>query len=154
MAPSPNLIGEASITNTVSVGSVTPFMAPSLLSDAGIGLRTDYNRRSDPTAARRPWPPAGHEVRGAPASRLPSLLLARAAQRHRRQHRARHQLLGDLPGVSLADAGRVRRHQPLGAVPALLGLRGLPGRSLRLPQAHPDLAGVVRAGVALVGGAV
>src|SRR5215475_11909387 len=118
MAPSPNLIGEASITNTVSVGKVTPFI--------GFLLVADYNRRSDPTAARRPWPPAGHEVRGAPASRLPSLLLARAPQRHRRQHRARHQLLGDLPGVSLADAGRVRRHQPLGSVPALLGLRGLP----------------------------
>jgi len=30
VAPSPNLIGEASITNTVSVGRVTPFMASSL----------------------------------------------------------------------------------------------------------------------------
>src|SRR5262245_53457251 len=140
MAPSPNLIGEASITNTVSVGKVTPFMASSLWSDAGIRSRQDYNRRGESIAAPRPWPPAGHEVRGASASGLPSLLFPGPAQRDRRQHRARHQLLGHLPGVSLADARRVRRHQPLGAVPALLGLRGLPRRSLRLPQAHPDLA--------------
>src|SRR5215475_1570995 len=138
MAPSPNLIGEASITNTVSVGKVTPFI--------GFLLVADYNRRSDPTAARRPWPPAGHEIRGASASRLPPLLRARAAQRDCRQPRARHQLLGHLPGVSFADARRVRRHQPLGAVPALLGVRGLINQTIRLPQADPDLAGTLRAG--------
>src|SRR6266852_5370204 len=133
VAPSPNLIGDASITNTVSVGRVTPFMASSLYSCASVGSSPDYNRAGESIAAPRPWAPAGHEVRGASAPRLPSLLRAGAPQRDRRQHRARHQLLGHLSGVPLADARGVRRHQPLGALPALLGVRGRPGRSLRLP---------------------
>src|SRR5882724_12934797 len=106
MAPSPNLIGEASITNTVSVGRVTPFIGfLSLIiaprptgpqprdglrrtqlsyhcASAGgpqprdgmrrIQPRPDYNRPGESIAAPRPWPPAGHEVRGASAPRLPS----------------------------------------------------------------------------------
>src|SRR6266478_8384898 len=161
MAPSPNLIGEASITNTVSVGRVTPFIgflspitaprpagpqprddlrrtqpsyhcasaggAPAPRRPATHSTRPDYNRPGESIAAPRPWPPAGHEVRGASAPRLPSLLRPRPSQRDRRQHRARHQLLGHLPGVPFADARGVCRHQPLGALPALLGLRGRPG---------------------------
>src|SRR2546427_6834430 len=119
MAPSPNLIGDASITNTVSVGNVTPFIGPSpswRTSLAHLGRRgpspatacgalvdKDYNRHGDSISAGRPWPPAGHEVRGASAPRLPPLLRARAPERHRRQHRARHQLLGHLPGLSFTD---------------------------------------------------
>src|SRR4029453_12323991 len=112
MAPSPNLIGDAPMTNTVSVGRVPPFIgsspccaprpsgtSPATACDAN-RLTTDYNRHGESIAAPRPWPPAGHEVRGAPASRLPSLLRPRPAQRHRGQHRARHQLLGHLSGVS------------------------------------------------------
>src|SRR5262249_30813088 len=147
IAPSPNLIGEASITKTVSVGSVTPFIC--------VLLRyADYNHLGESIAAPRPWPPAGHEVRGAPPPRLPPLLRAGPAQRHGRQHRARDQLLGDLPGVPFPDAGGIRRDQPLGAVPAFLGVRGRPGRSLRLSKAHSDLAGTLRTRLARVGRAV
>src|SRR5437667_12902937 len=87
---------------------------------------TDYNRFSESLAARglRAFV---HQVRGAPASRLPPLLRPDLVVRDRRQHRARDQLLGHLPGVPLADARRVRGHQPLGAVLALLRVRGHAG---------------------------
>ena len=70
------------------------------------------------------------------------------------QHRARHQLLGDVPGVSLAGARRLRRHQPLAAVPAVLAARRRARGPPRLPEADPDFAGAVHDGVAGVGRSV
>ena len=51
MAPSPNLIGDASITNTVSVGRVTPFIG---FSSGRASADSDYNRPSESTPVPAP----------------------------------------------------------------------------------------------------
>ena len=93
-------------------------------------------------------------LRRPPLARLPLVLRARPDRDDGRQHRARHQLLGHVPEVPLAHAGRLRGHQPLGAVPALLLPRRRSRRPLRLPPADPDLAGAVHAGLGRVGRAL
>src|SRR4051794_22542876 len=54
-----------------------------------------------------------------------------------RQYRARDQLLGGVPEIPLACAGRIRRAIALAAVPAVFGRRRLTGRPVRSASHHP-----------------
>ncbi len=118
---------------------------------ASIAPPRDRRRLQSPPPTMTAAVPRSPRLRRAPLTRLPRPLHHLRADDDGRQHRARDQLLGGLPEVPFARAGRLRGAVALAPLPAVLGAGGRAQRSLRHPADHPGRHAPVRHRLGRVG---